>query len=39
MSFYEVIQKFPYEYVHELIYNATEKDVINALHKENSFEY
>ena len=38
MSFYEIIQKFPYEYVHELIYNATEKDVINALHKENMDE-
>lgn len=35
MSFYEVIQKFPYEYVHELIYNASEQDIINALHKDN----
>ena len=29
MSFYDVIKEYPYEYVHELIYNATEKDFKN----------
>ncbi len=33
MSFYEVIKKYPYDYVKELIYNADENKILNSLHK------
>ena len=35
MSFYEVIKEYPYEYVHNLIYNADENIIKNALYKDN----
>lgn len=38
MSFYEVIKKFPYELVYDLIYNANENNIKNALYKENLSE-
>ena len=30
MSFYDVIKEYPYEYVHDLIYNADENIIKNA---------
>ena len=39
MSFYEVIKKYPYEFVVDKIYSATEQHVINALNKNNIDEY
>ncbi len=39
MSFYEVIKKYPYEFVVDKIYSATEQYVINALNKNNIDEY
>lgn len=38
MSFYEVIKKYPYEYVKDLIYNADENYIKNALYKEKLTE-
>ena len=38
MSFYEVIKKYSYEYVKDLIYNADEKYIKNALYKEKLTE-
>lgn len=35
MSFYNVIKEYPYEYVHDLIYNADENIIKNALYKDN----
>ena len=35
MSFYEIIKKYPYEFVVDKIYSATEQHVINALNKNN----
>lgn len=34
MSFYEVIKEYPYDYVKDLIYNADENKIKNALYKE-----
>ena len=39
MSFYELIKKYPYEFVVDKIYSATEQHVINALNKNNIDEY
>ena len=38
MSFYEVIKKYSYEYVKDLIYNADEKYIKNALYKKKLTE-
>lgn len=38
MSFYEVIKKYPYEYVKDLIYNADENYIKNTLYKEKLTE-
>lgn len=38
MSFYEVIEKFPYDYVYKLIYEASEEDILHALQKEKLTE-
>lgn len=38
MSFYEVIKKYPYEYVSDLIYNADENNIKNAIYKEKLSE-
>lgn len=38
MSFYEVIKQYPYEYVHDLIYNADENGIKNVLYKEKLSE-
>ena len=38
MSFYEVIKEYPYEYVKDLIYNADENYIKNALYKEKLTE-
>lgn len=38
MSFYEVLKEYPYKYVYDLIYNATDKNIENAINKENISE-
>lgn len=38
MSFYEIIKEYPYDYVRDLIYNADEKYIKNALYKEKLTE-
>ena len=38
MSFYEIIKEYPYDYVRDLIYNADENYIKNALYKEKLTE-
>ena len=39
MSFYEIIKEYPIEKVKDMIYNAEESQIINALKKDNIDEY
>ncbi len=33
MSFYNIIKQYPYDYVHNLIYNSSKEDIYKSLHK------